>query len=235
MTIEKLVAAGVHLLTVSGVVAGFFAMLAAISLRWESAFAWLALAAFIDAVDGPLARHWQVKKRLPRFSGERLDLVIDYFTYVVVPALMIFVGGQMPKGWALIAAVIILTTSLFHFSDMSSKTDDGFFVGFPAIWNVVAFYLFLFPLPPIAAFVIVALLGGLTFVPLKWVHPVRVARWRPLTLAVLALWSGTSAWALWHGFPASPTIQMIVFACSVYLLACGLTRSFGDDDTASAD
>jgi phosphatidylcholine synthase len=214
-------------LTASGVVAGFFALLAANGARWEAAFAWLAVAAVIDGVDGPLARHFQVKTRLPRFSGERLDLVIDYFTYVVVPALMIFGGGQMSKGWALIAAVIVLTTSLFHFGDIGSKTEDGFFVGFPAIWNVVAFYLFVFPLSPGAAFMLVALLGALTFVPLKWVHPVRVERWRPLTIAVLALWSGASALALWQGFPASTAIQIVLILCSLYLLACGLVRSFG--------
>jgi phosphatidylcholine synthase len=223
---EKLLAAGIHLLTASGVVAGFFALLASASQRWEAAFAWLAVAAIIDGLDGPLARHFEVKKLLPRFSGERLDLVIDYFTYVVVPALLIFNGGQMSKGWAVIAAVIVLVSSLFHFSDMESKTEDGFFVGFPAIWNVVAFYLFVFPLSSGAAFMLIAVLGALTFVPLKWVHPVRVERWRPFTLAVLALWSATAALVLWQGFPASPAVQVIMLLCSLYLLACGLTRSF---------
>lgn len=235
MTIEKLIAAGVHVITASGVIAGFFALLAVIGGRWEAAFAWLAVAAVVDGIDGPLARRFKVKTFLPRFSGERLDLVIDYFTYVVVPALMIFTGGQMSKGWALIAAVIVLMTSLFHFSDMGSKTPDGFFIGFPAIWNVVAFYLFLFPLSGGAAFMLVLCLGALTFVPLKWVHPVRVARWRPLTLAVLALWSGAAVLALWQGFPASPAIQVIILACGVYLLACGLTRSFGAADASSDD
>jgi phosphatidylcholine synthase len=225
----KLLAAGIHVLTASGVVAGFFALLAVISQRWEAAFTWLAVAAVIDGIDGPLARYFQVKKRMPRFSGERLDLVIDYFTYVVVPALMIFTGGQMSKGWALIAAVIVLMSSLFHFSDMGSKTEDGFFVGFPAIWNVVAFYLFAFPMPSGAAFALIAFLGAMTFVPLKWVHPVRVERWRVLTIIVLTLWSGASALALWQGLPASPTLQIILVLCGLYLLACGLMRSFGRD------
>jgi phosphatidylcholine synthase len=222
----KLLAAGVHVLTATGVVAGFFALLAATDQRWEACFAWLAVAAVIDGVDGPLARHFQVKSLLPRFSGERLDLVIDYFTYVVVPALLIFLGGHMSKGWAVVAAIIVLMTSLYHFSDEDSKTDDGFFVGFPAIWNVVAFYLFAFPMSPAIAFTLIALLGALTFVPLKWVHPVRVERWRPLTLAVLTLWSALAALTLWRGFPATPAVQIVIVLCGLYLLACGLTRSF---------
>jgi phosphatidylcholine synthase len=223
----KAVAVCIHLLTATGVLAGFLALLASSERLWALAFIWLAVAAVIDGVDGPLARRFAVKKHLPRFSGERLDLVIDYFTYVIVPALMIYGSGRMPHGLALVAAGIMLMTSLFHFSDEESKTDDGFFVGFPAIWNVVAFYLFVFPVPPALGFAAIAFLGALTFVPLKWVHPVRVRRWRPLTIAMLALWSAASAVAIWQGFPAAPAIQVIIGICSIYLLAVGLTRSFG--------
>jgi len=194
--------------------------------RWEIAFAWLALATLIDGIDGPLARHFEVKKHLPRFSGERLDLVIDYFTYVVVPAFMIYAGGLLPSGLAMFAAAIVLMTSLFHFGDIESKTEDGFFVGFPALWNVVALYLFIYPLPPGLAFAGIAVLGVLTFVPLKWVHPIRVRRWRALTLAILAVWAGATISAVWHGFPASPAMQTVIGFCSVYLLARGLARSF---------
>jgi phosphatidylcholine synthase len=222
----KVAAACVHVLTASGVLAGFQALLATIAHRWDVAFLWLALATLIDGIDGPLARYFKVKTHLPRFSGERLDLVIDYFTYVIVPALMVYAGGQMPEGWAGVAAAIILMTSLFHFSDEDSKTEDGFFVGFPAIWNVIAFLLFVFPLPPGVGLVTITILGALTFVPLKWVHPLRVRRWRPLTVAVLALWSGGAALALWQGFPASPAVQAVIGLCSLYLLGCGLARSF---------
>lgn len=205
--------------------AGFAAMLAAMEARWEAAFAWLGVAALIDGIDGPLARHFQVKTWLPRFSGERLDLVIDYFTYVIVPALMIYVSGRMPQGGALIAAFIILVTSLFHFSDMDSKTDDGFFVGFPAIWNVITFYLFIFPVPPVIAFVTIVLLGALTFVPLKWVHPLRVRLFRKLTVVVLTVWAGAALMALWEGLPPSLLTQAVIALCSLYLLLPGLTRS----------
>jgi phosphatidylcholine synthase len=230
MLAMKAVAAGVHVLTASGVLAGFQALLASLEHRWEAAFIWLAVATLIDGIDGPLARHFDVKAHLPRFSGERLDLIIDYFTYVIVPALMIYASGRMPDGLALAAAFTVLMTSLFHFSDEESKTDDGFFVGFPAIWNVVAFLLFVFPIPPAASFALIAVLGALTFVPLKWVHPIRVRRWRPLTIVVLAVWSAAAMLAVWQGFPVSPTLQAVIGVCSLYLLGCGLARSFATAD-----
>jgi phosphatidylcholine synthase len=221
----KLAAAGVHLLTASGVLAGYAALLEAIAARWEAAFAWLALAALIDGIDGPLARAADVKSRLPRFSGERLDLIIDYFTYVAVPAFIIAASGKIPDGLTFLAAAIVLMTSLFHFADNQSKTADDFFVGFPAIWNVVALYLFIFPLPPAAAFAVVAGLGALTFVPLKWVHPIRVTRWRPLTIATLMAWSAAAGASVWQGFPASSALQAVIAATTVYFLAVGLLRS----------
>ena len=224
----KAVAVCIHLLTASGVLVGFLALLASFDRMWSLAFVWLAVAAIIDGLDGPLARYFKVKTHLPRFSGERLDLIIDYFTYVIVPALMIYGSGRMPEGLQMVATIIVLMTSLFHFSDEESKTEDGFFVGFPAIWNVVAFYLFVFPVPPVLGFAAIVFLGALTFVPLKWVHPIRVQRWRPLTIAMLTLWSAASALAIWQGFPASPAVQVVIGVCSLYLLACGLARSFGN-------
>ena len=120
----------------------------------------------------------------------------------------------------------MLMTSLFHFCDERSKTPDGFFVGFPAIWNVVAFLLFVIPIPPPWAFAVIVFLGLLTFVPLKWVHPIRVRRWRAVTIAVLAVWSVASIVAIVQGFPAAPANQADPGVSSLYLLACGLARSF---------
>ena len=231
----KLAAACVHILTASGVLAGFQAMLATIAHRWDAAFLWLAIATLIDGIDGPLARRLKVKTHLTRFSGERLDLVIDYFTYVIVPALMIYAGGLVPRGLGWLAAAIVLMTSLFHFSDRESKTEDGFFVGFPAIWNIVAFLLFVFAPPPAVGLAVIALLGGLTFVPLKWVHPVRVRRWRPLTIAVLGLWAAAAGAAVQQGFPSSTAVQAVIGLCSLYLLAFGLMRSVGEPGEPAGD
>ena len=134
----RFAAFGVHALTAFGAVLGFQALLEAVAHNWEAAFAWLGAALVVDAVDGPLARRVGVKDILPRFSGERLDLIIDFITYVLVPAFIIHEARLVPDGLGLLAVSLILLSALFHFGDHENKTKDGFFVGFPAIWNIVA-------------------------------------------------------------------------------------------------
>lgn len=222
---ERLPAIAVHIFTATGAVLGFLALLAAEAKNWEVAFLWLAAALLVDALDGPIARTIDVKKRLPRFSGERLDLVVDYLTYVLIPAYIIYSAHFMPNKFHLIAAAIILLSSLFHFADRESKTKDGFFVGFPTLWNIVALYFFIYPTPPVLAFVIVLCLAALTFSPLKWVHPVRVPRWRVLTLSVVAMWGITVTVVLVHGFPASTVAQVLLAIFTLYVVGVGLIRS----------
>ena len=212
-------AALVHLFTGLGAVCAMLAMHAVMAGAWETAFAWLGVALFIDGVDGTLARKAKVTLWLPRFSGERLDLVIDYLTYVVVPALALLQAGFLRGTFGLALAALILLSSLFHFSDIESKADDHSFVGFPAIWNLVAFYIFAFRLPEAAAAVLVVTCVILTFVPLKWVHPMRTPRLRPLTLAATALWGVAAGAALLTGFPAPAWAQVALAAVAVYGIA----------------
>ena len=103
------------------------------------------LALFIDGIDGWLARWSTVAKVLPRFSGERLDLIVDYLNYVVVPAFVIIESGRLGSGAGELGAGLMILSSLYHFADQSSKTSDGFFIGFPALCNVVIFYFFCDP------------------------------------------------------------------------------------------
>jgi phosphatidylcholine synthase len=220
---DKLRAFCVHLLTASGAVFGLFALLAAAEARWEACFAWLGVALFVDGLDGPLARRFEVKSALPRCSGETLDHVIDYFTYVAVPAFIVARSGLMPEGLAYPAAALIMLTSLYHFADSESKADDGHFVGFPAIWNLVAFYLFAIPLPRAAAFAIIALCAALTFAPFKWLHPVRVRRLRFITFPLMAAWAAAAAATLWLGFPAPLPCQLIFLATLAYAISLGLS------------
>ncbi len=222
----QIAAFGVHAFTAIGAVFGFQALIEASAQRWEAVFVWLGAALIVDGLDGPLARRVRVMDRLPRFSGERLDLIIDYLTYVVAPAYVIYAAGLMPAALSLVAAAIILVTSLFHFIDRESKTDDGFFVGFPALWNVVAFYLFIFPTPAPLAFAIVSALAALTFFPFKWVHPVRVRLLRPLTFCIMAAWAAATCAALMQGFPGSPAVQATIALSSLYFLGLGIARSF---------
>ncbi len=181
-------AALVHVFTALGAVCALLATYAVISGAWVAAFAWLGVALFIDGIDGTLARKAKVHMRLPRFSGETLDLVIDYLTYVFVPALALLQAGFLRGTWGLVLATLILLSSLFHFSDTESKAEDHSFIGFPAIWNLVAFYVFAFQLSETAAAVVVLTCVVLTFVPLKWAHPMRTPFLWPVTAVAMALW-----------------------------------------------
>jgi phosphatidylcholine synthase len=218
---KDLAAAGVHLFTALGAVCGLLAALAAFDGAWERMFAWLGLALIIDGIDGTFARMAHVEERLPRFSGERLDLVVDYVTYVFVPALALLRAGYLTGTAGLVIAALILLSSLYHFSDLASKGEDYSFVGFPAVWNVVAFYVF--ALAPPAWLTYAVLIAGvvLTFVPMHWVHPARVKRLQGITLGITVAWSVAAVAAVWHGFPPSLWTQVILIIAAIYV--CGLT------------
>ena len=130
--IARLGAASVHVLTASGAVLALLALRAVHHGDWQMMFVWLGAALIVDAVDGPLARRLSVKTMLSRFSGERLDLIVDYLTYVAVPAYALTEATLLPEIARLPAASAILLSSLFHVADLNSKTEEGYFVGFPA-------------------------------------------------------------------------------------------------------
>jgi len=218
-SIRLLAAAGVHCFTAAGGVLGLFALLAAAQSNWTAAFAWLGAALIVDGADGPLARFFEVKKVLPRFSGEDLDHVIDYLTYVTVPAFIVARSTVVPAGLRLPLAAAIMMVSLYHFSDTNSKTDEGYFVGFPAIWNVAVLYLFVLDIPAVPAAALVSACAFLTFIPLRWLHPLRVRRLRPVTILMVAAWAVTSALALYHGFPGSPWERIIYVIAAAYFVA----------------
>ena len=218
-------AALVHVFTALGSVCALFATLAVIDGAWERVFAWLGLALFIDGIDGTLARMANVVERLPRFSGDRLDLVVDYATYVFVPALALIQAGYLQGPFGLLLASLVLLSSLFHFSDTQSKTDDYCFVGFPAIWNIVAFYVFAFQMPVWLTTVLVLACVALTFVPLPWAHPLRTPRLWPVTLALTGLWCIAAFFTIRSGFPAAGVEKLIYIAAAAYGLALALLRS----------
>jgi phosphatidylcholine synthase len=222
-----LAAASVHLFTALGAVCGLLAALAVFDEAWERMFAWLGIALIIDGIDGSFARLAHVEERLPRFSGERLDLVVDYVTYVFVPALALVRAGHLEGAMGLALAAGILLSSLYHFADLASKGEDYSFIGFPAVWNLVAFYLFAFDAPQWVSVAVVSLCVALTFVPMRWVHPLRVVRLRGLTLAVTLAWAIAAVAAVVHGFPASLWIKVVLGGAAAYLVGLALRRSFG--------
>jgi phosphatidylcholine synthase len=222
-----LAAGAVHLFTALGIVCALFALRATLVGRFELAFFWLGVAFFIDGIDGTFARYFEVKKHLPRFSGETLDNVIDYTTYVFVPALMLLEAKFITGATGFLLASLICVSSLYHFSDNGSKSEDHCFVGFPAIWNIVAFYIFALGCNELAASALIVACVVLTFVPTKWVHPVRVKKLFPVNAAAMVVWSLAAAKTIHQGFPASVPIQVGLIAIAIYgiALSCAWGRA----------
>lgn len=214
-----LMSAAVHLFTALGVVCALAAIVAVHQGNYAVMFAWLGLAFFIDGVDGTFARLVGVHIHLPRFSGAQLDLVIDYITYVLVPVLALLHAGHLPGSAGFVLASLILLSSLYHFSDLASKTDDHCFVGFPAIWNIVAFYIFAFAPPAALTAIIVIALVVLTFIPMRWLHPMRFRRLRGLNITLLGLWFAAAAEILYAGFPAALWAKLVLAAVALYAVA----------------
>jgi phosphatidylcholine synthase len=193
---RRLAAWGVHLFTACGAVAGLLAVIAIMQEKWVVCFAWLMVAAAIDSLDGYLARLARVKDVLPGFDGALLDNIIDYFTFVMVPALIFFEAGLLPHRLALAGAVLAVLASSYQFCQADAKTGDHFFKGFPSYWNVVALYLFLFDFNPWLNLAIIVALALLVFVPIKYVYPSRTPRYRRLTVALAGVWGALLIFAL---------------------------------------
>ena len=211
----------VHILTASGAALALLALVFATGGLWEAMFITLGIALAIDAVDGPLARRFKVAETLPRWSGETLDLVVDFLTYVFVPAYAIAASGYLPQGLTLPAGIVIVITGALYFSDRSMKTDDNYFRGFPAVWNLAAFYFFLLEPSPTVATVFVLTLAVLTFLPIKFVHPLRVERFRPFNVALLALWAVLALFAVLLNLDPGLLVVLPMTAIAVYFFVAG--------------
>ncbi|WP_116598610.1 CDP-alcohol phosphatidyltransferase family protein [Primorskyibacter marinus] len=214
----------VHFLTATGAVFAMLAMLAAADQRWDLMFLWLVVAFAVDGVDGPLARKYDVKTNAPRFDGVLLDLIIDYLTYVFIPAFALFKSDLLP-GWTGWFAIIVITfASALYFADNRMKTEDNSFNGFPGCWNMLVIVLFATRPDFWIILALVAVLSVAMFLPLKFIHPVRTDRWRALSLPIALAWTFFAGWAAWVDFhPQSWAIWGLV-ATSIYLLGAGITQ-----------
>lgn len=218
----QLAAWAVHVYTASGAVMALLALLAAVDLRWRDAFLWLALQAFVDSTDGVLARLVDVKARTPRLDGTRLDDLVDYLTYVVVPAFVVVRAGLVPEGWAIPVAAAMLVSSGLGFSNADAKTVDHFFTGFPSYWNVVVLYLVLFGWPgPINAAILIGL-AILVFVPIKYVYPSRTPILQGLTIALGAVWAAVMLVCLWRIDEPPRSLVWMSLAFPAYYVALSL-------------
>lgn len=208
----------VHIFTALGAGVALLAMLEAVREHWANMFAWLGVALIIDGIDGPLARRLDVVRLQPNWSGEVLDLVVDFVTYVFVPAYAITASGMLLPLAAPILGIGIVVSSALYFADRRMKVDDNHFRGFPALWNAAAFYLFLLHLPPVLSTIVVALLIALTFAPFHVLHPFRVVRLRWLTLWLLAAWAVLAGYALANDFVVGPQITFGLCIIAAYIV-----------------
>jgi len=218
----------IHILTASGAPIALIALLAGAQGQWNEMFAWLGLALFIDGIDGPLARKYNIAERLPRWSGASLDFVIDYATYVFLPAFALSWSLMLSSPWNWICGGLVVFTGALYFSDNGMKTPDGSFKGFPAGWNMVVFGLMV--LSPSEGFTIAAVIAccALTFAPIRFVHPVRVKRWRMVTLPVTLLWMALAALAILDGMVLNTLTAALFTAASLYLFCVSAVQQLLD-------
>jgi phosphatidylcholine synthase len=214
----------VHIFTACGAALAFLALVLATGEHWAAMFFCLGLALVVDGADGPLAREFKVAEVLPRWSGETLDLVVDFTTYVFVPAYAIAASGQLPKALAVPAGLVVVITGALYFADREMKTDDNYFRGFPAVWNLAAFYLYLLEPPEWAAAISVVVLAGLSFAPIKFLHPLRVQRWRPINIALLAAWAVLALVAVVQDLSPGLYVTLPLSLIAVYFFLIGLLR-----------
>jgi phosphatidylcholine synthase len=208
----------VHVFTALGAGIALIALLEAVREHWTAMFWWLGAALVIDGVDGPMARRLDVARLQPNWSGDVLDLVVDFVTYVFVPAYAITASGLLWPYAAPILGAGIAVSGALYFADRRMKSDDNHFRGFPGLWNIAAFYLFLLHWPPAASSFAVAILIVLTFMPFHVVHPVRVKRLRWLTLSLIGAGTALAVVALLNDFEAGTTVTAALCAIGVYVV-----------------
>jgi phosphatidylcholine synthase len=208
----------VHIFTALGAGVALLAMLEAVREHWANMFGWLGVALIIDAIDGPLARKFDVVRLQPNWSGEVLDLVVDFVTYVFVPAYAITASGMLLPVAAPVLGIGIMVSGALYFADRRMKASDNHFRGFPALWNVAAFYLFLLQLPPALSSLGIAVLIALTFASFRVVHPIRVVRLRWLTLWLMAIGAALAIYTLVRDFDVGAPIIAGLCAIAAYII-----------------
>jgi len=179
----------------------------------------------VDGADGPLARAFDVQKLLPRGAGDTLDLVVDFTTYVFVPAYAISASGLLPQWLAIPAGIVVVISGALYFSDRKMKTKDNYFHGFPAVWNLAAFYLYLLEPPDWVAAIAVVVLAALSFAPIKFLHPLRVQHWRMFNIVLLALWAVLAFVAVVEDLSPGIYITLPLSLIAIYFFAVGLLRT----------
>jgi phosphatidylcholine synthase len=215
----------VHVFTATGAALALLALILATGGHWAGMFFCLGMALVVDGLDGPMARAFEVEKLLPRWSGDTLDLVVDFTAYVFVPAFAIAASGLLPHVLAIPAAIVVVITGALYFADRQMKTNDNYFRGFPAVWNLAAFYLYLLEPPEWAAVASIVVLAGLSFAPVRFLHPLRVQRWRAINIGLLAAWAILAFVAVVRDLSPGVYVTLPLCLIAVYFFLIGLLRT----------
>jgi phosphatidylcholine synthase len=214
----------VHIFTASGGAVAVLALYAAVERNFPACFAWLGLALFIDGIDGTLARAAKVRVTAASIDGAILDLVVDFLTYVLVPVVALWRSDLMPTQVSFWIGLVVTIASALYFADTRMKTDDYWFRGFPATWNILVLYLFVLRLPWVVGAAILLAAAAMMFSPIVFVHPLRVARLRGLTIAMTLAWFAFAAAAIVEKLSPSDWVIGGLVATAVYFLALPLLR-----------
>jgi phosphatidylcholine synthase len=212
----------VHLYTASGAILALLALFFVGQAKFQVVFGFMSLAVLIDATDGTLARKFRVKETLPWFDGDRLDDIVDYLNYVLVPCVFLVGAHLLPESDALWLAALPLLASAYGFCQKEAKSADHFFLGFPSYWNVVAFYFYVLRTPLWVNGFLVIFFSALVFVPIKYLYPSRSPTLRGLTVTLGALW-GILVLLIIYRLPGPSTV--LVF-CSLFFPTYYMLLSF---------
>ena len=205
-----------HLYTATGAVLAFLAAVAAIDGRYRTAFFWLAVQVVVDATDGVLARRARVGERLPWFDGAKLDDIIDYLTYVFVPALVVWRVPLVEERWIVPVASAMLLSSAYGFNRTDAKTSDHFFTGFPSYWNIVVLYLLFAGWSATVNAAILLAFVALVFVPIRYVYPSRTRIWQLPTVVLGSIWGVAMLVMLWQYPDVSRPLFLLSLVFPVY-------------------
>jgi phosphatidylcholine synthase len=224
---------GIHVFTGTGILAGLMGLLSVLNDTPKAALIWLMVALVIDGVDGPFARRVNCRLHVPNIDGNTLDLVIDYVTCVVAPALFLDRFDMLPRGFSLIGAGLVMLTALYCFSRTDMMTPDKYFRGFPAMWNLVVTVMWALHSRPWVNFGVVVVFAALSLTNVKVPHPVQVREYRNLTIPVMVIWLGTML-GLIIAAPGDPLVaphppmwtRVIEFAGIFYFVWRSAQRTF---------
>ena len=220
-----------HVMTASGAAAGLLALQAVIDNNVRGALLWLLVCQVLDGLDGPIARKIDVVFNAPRVDGYVLDLIVDYVTCVVVPVALMVRLNMLPSEFQTLIAAMVLLLSALWFARTDIETDDHWFNGFPAVWNLAVPSFLIFDLSKQTVAVVTVLLAVSQLTNIKFPHLVRVVKWRQLTLPFGVIYTVTLLILSWNysnenGVQSSLIADLVMIAFPIYIAIISLVRTF---------